>query len=97
MFSEKQEAASSRGHQAPLLLHICSSDCKAAGKARQCRCAARSEILPGSHGQVPVSVSLLTAVPAVMNETLWVIHGPRSWDGVGKMGRLRLQTPPRIM
>lgn len=45
------------------------------------RRAARGELLPGSRGQV--SVSWLTAVPAVMNEALWVIHGPRSQGGAG--------------
>lgn len=92
MFSEKQEAATSWGHQAPLLLHICSSDCKAAqGKAM--RSAARSKLLPGSCRQI--SVFWLTTVPTVMNKMLWVIHGPRS--RVGRVGRLQLQTPPHIM
>lgn len=50
-----------------------------AGKAT--RCAARSELLPGSCGQVLVPVSRLTAVPAVMDEVLWVIHAPRSQGG----------------
>lgn len=42
-------------------------------------CAARSKLLPGSREQV--SVSWLTAVPTVMDEVLWVIHGPRSQGG----------------
>lgn len=45
------------------------------------RCAARSELLPGSCGQVSVSVSWLTAVPSVMNEVLWVIHESRIQGG----------------
>lgn len=81
MCSERQETSSSWGRQEPLLLHVCRSDCKAAGKARQCRCAARSELLPGSREQVLVLVSWLTAVPAVTNEVLWVVNGPRSQGG----------------
>lgn len=50
----------------------------------------KSQRLPGCHGQLSVPVSPLTAVPAVMNEVLRVIHGPRSpgWGGFGPKPRL---------
>lgn len=41
--------------------------------------AVRSKLLPGSRGQV--LVSQLPALPTVMNEVLWVIHGLRSQGG----------------